>query len=348
LLKRADSQNAPGHWSLPGGTLKYTESPEQGLERLIKTKTGLDISQADFLNYQNSLPVPPGIMHCLNIYFKANAYGQVHIADGFSKYIWAPSKMLNNYDLAFMGNDAIRFYESSKKSEEEKLWALADEAGSMFIPITKKDLIALQVSSGFFTQLKKDMKVYEHVRTKIQATLEIIQSVNKRGHDPTIVQIQSRNKTPNSVIEKMIRKGQDGLPRHYTTFDDMAGARVVASFLKDVYTLRDNLLSFPDYTLISQEDYIENPKDSGYRALHLTLEVPLPGISFIPKCEVQIKTVYQHSWSNASHELTYKHSDIPQEHVEEFRKLSNTLWEAELITDKLRHDIEHLDDNKFK
>jgi putative GTP pyrophosphokinase len=346
LLKRADSQNSPGHWSLPGGTLKYTESPEQGLERLVKAKTGLEICNLDFLNYQNSPPEIPGTMHCLNMYFKASTKGTVSIADGFSEYGWVAAKELDNYRLAFRGNDAIRFYESSKSSSEEQLWSLVNEAGLMSIPVTRQRLTELQALPGFFTQLKNDLRIYEQVRLKVNATLEMIQSTHKRGHESTIVQIQSRSKKPSSVMEKMIRKGQDGIPRHYTTFDDMAGARAVVSFLKDVYTVRDNLLSFPEYTLRLEEDYIKDPKESGYRGLHLTLEVPLPEIDFVPRCEVQIKTVYQHSWSNASHELTYKNSDIQREYIEEFKKLSSKLWYAELITDKLRHDIEHLNDDK--
>lgn len=345
VLKRSDTQNAPGHWSLPGGTLNYTESPEQGLERLIKHKTGLHISNVDFLNYQNSPPVPPGIMHCLNMYFKAKVSGDVQINNGFSEYAWIKPQKLSEYQLAFMGNDAIKFYEASKKSTEEQLWMLVNEAGSKSIPVTRERLIELQALPGIFTQLSNDLKVYELVRKKVNATLEIIQHSNKRGHDPIIVQIQSRTKSPESLMEKMVRKGSNGIPRHYTTFNDTAGVRAVVSFLKDVYTTRDHLLSFPEFQLREEEDYIKKPHETGYRALHLTLEVPLPGISFIPRCEVQIKTVLEQACSNATHELTYKNYSIPKKYLDEFTALSNTLWDAEKQIDKLRHDIEHLNDN---
>ncbi len=347
VLRRNEDQLEGGKWSFPGGHLeqyeqvKESESPEEGVARLVSQRTGLDVEGLDFLNYQNSLPSYGSELHCLNMYFKAKGNGQVTVGDNFSDYAWIPLDQLETIDLAFDGKDAIGFYRQSMNPEQVQLWKLVDEAGSRKIPITKEMLLKLNIQPGFFDKMERDISVYELVRKKVHTTLEMIRSCSKRNSEPIINQIESRTKSYDSTLEKMIRKGDGNIPRHYTTFDDMAGARSVVTFLKDVYTVRDRLQEYPDFSLREEEDYIKEPKDTGYRALHLTLEVPLPGLKFVPRCEVQIKTLYQHSWSNMTHELTYKQHDISEEHLKKFLDLSRTLTAADEIAEKLRHDVEH-------
>jgi len=345
LLKRPNNEYEPGKWSLPGGVVNYTESPEKGLDRIIKQKTGLDLANLDFLAYQDSPPASEGLLHCLNMYFQATTAGTQNIDPAFSEYKWVAPSDLNQYALAFRGNEAIKFYEDSKQPGIEQIIALVNEAGKIGIPVTTERIEALQALPGFFQQLSQDLLIYDMVKRKVHTTLEMIQSQIKRGADPIIAQVQSRIKTPESLMEKMVRKGKNNIPRHYTTLDDTAGARAVVSFLKDVYTVRDALLSFSDFKCREEEDYIKFPQDTGYRALHLTLEVPIPGAAFIPRCEVQIKTLYQHSWSNATHELTYKRKHIPAEYLGTFLELAKLLHEADRTAEDLRHDIEHLSDS---
>ena len=57
-----------------------------------------------------------------------------------------------------------------------------------------------------------------------------------------------------------------------------------------------------------KKDYIENPKDNGYRSLHLVLSVPvflLNGCESVP-VEVQIRTVAMDFWASLEHQLRYK------------------------------------------
>jgi ppGpp synthetase/RelA/SpoT-type nucleotidyltranferase len=347
IHKDGTPQNSPERWSLPGGLLKYTKSPDDGLTKIIKNKTGLAISDIDFIKYQNSPPTPDGRLHCLNMYFKAKAQGAVLIdSDNFLEFKWIIPSTLKNYDLAFRANDAIHFYEETKKPVEDLLWQLVNEAGALDIPVTKKSLIELQALPGFFKELEADLREYEKVRVQMNGYMQMIQIGNKRGHDSIIRQIQSRTKDYSSIVEKMIRKGQDGIPRHYTTFDDISGVRAVVPFLKDVYTVRDRLLEFDGLKLVGEEDFIKNPKPSGYRSLHLTLDVPLPGINFLPKCEVQIRTIAQQNISEGTHEIVYKNTDVP----DEYKQKVVELWNKNAITDdilnNLRHDIEHLNDAK--
>ena len=95
---------------------------------------------------------------------------------------------------------------------------------------------------------------------------------------------------------------------------DIAGVRVVCAFQEDIYKLADCLLAQDDITLITRKDYIENPKPSGYRSLHLIVEVPIflsTGKRSV-KVEVQFRTIAMDFWASLEHKLHYK-KNLPEE-----------------------------------
>ena len=56
---------------------------------------------------------------------------------------------------------------------------------------------------------------------------------------------------------------------------DIAGIRVICPYIDDIYMLAEALKSQNDITLVSEKDYIKNPKPTGYRSLHLVVSVPV-------------------------------------------------------------------------
>ena len=89
---------------------------------------------------------------------------------------------------------------------------------------------------------------------------------------------------------------------------DIAGIRVVCNFIDDVYAIADMLTSQNDVTLITEKDYIKNPKPNGYRSLHLVISVPvylLDGEEEVP-VEIQLRTVAMDFWASLEHNLRYK------------------------------------------
>ncbi len=124
-----------------------------------------------------------------------------------------------------------------------------------------------------------------------------------------IESIKSRLKSFDSIREKMARKG---LPMRFDLIEDVlndvAGVRVVCSFLDDIYMLADCLLQQDDVKLIAKKDYIANPKPNGYRSLHLIVEIPifLSGEKKLVRVEVQLRTIAMESWANLEHRLRYK------------------------------------------
>ena len=81
--------------------------------------------------------------------------------------------------------------------------------------------------------------------------------------------------------------------------------------------LADCLLQQDDITLLEKKDYIEHPKDSGYRSLHLIVQVPifLQNEKRPMKVEVQIRTLAMDLWASQEHKLRYK-KHIPENEEE--------------------------------
>ncbi len=133
-----------------------------------------------------------------------------------------------------------------------------------------------------------------------------------------IESIHSRVKDYDSIIRKVIRKN---IPRDLDSIEeninDIAGVRVVCSFVDDIYRLADCLLQQDDITLIRRKDYIKNPKPTGYRSLHLIVSVPifLENERKEVKVEVQLRTIAMDFWASLEHKLRYK-KNISKEMVE--------------------------------
>ena len=89
---------------------------------------------------------------------------------------------------------------------------------------------------------------------------------------------------------------------------DIAGVRVICSFPEDIYTVADLLLHQDDIRMLEIKDYIKKPKESGYRSLHLIVEVPI----FLSegkkprKVEIQFRTIAMDFWASLE-PVSYTH-----------------------------------------
>ncbi len=124
-----------------------------------------------------------------------------------------------------------------------------------------------------------------------------------------IESIKTRVKDPMSIVEKMKRKGiAPTISNIENTLNDIAGIRVICSFPEDIYAIAEMLIRQDDINLISQKDYIANPKPNGYRSLHLIVEIPIflsKGKKFM-KVEVQFRTIAMDFWASLEHKMRYK------------------------------------------
>ena len=114
------------------------------------------------------------------------------------------------------------------------------------------------------------MMKYDCAISEVRTKLEILnRDMSLKYQRNPFESIKSRLKTPTSIYEKLVRRG---LPVTYDSIanelNDIAGVRVVCSFVDDIYTLADCLTEQDDILVIQRKDYLKNPKDNGYRSLH--------------------------------------------------------------------------------
>ena len=126
-----------------------------------------------------------------------------------------------------------------------------------------------------------------------------------------IQQIRSRVKTPTSIIEKLSRRGFDvniQSARKYLT--DIAGVRVICSYIDDIYLIAEFISSQKDIKIVRVSDYVKEPKSNGYRSCHLIVEVPVflsNGTEYV-NVEIQLRTIAMDFWASLEHHLYYKYS----------------------------------------
>jgi len=154
------------------------------------------------------------------------------------------------------------------------------------------------------------MMHYECAMREIQTKFEVLNAEFTVMHDYNPVEsIKTRLKSPISIAGKLKRKGiEPTLDAIYENINDIAGVRVICSFVDDIYALADMLLRQDDITLINKKDYIQNPKESGYRSLHLIVEVPifLTDSTRRMRVEVQLRTIAMDFWASLEHKSKYK------------------------------------------
>ena len=144
------------------------------------------------------------------------------------------------------------------------------------------------------------------VRTKLEVLNDELSIRHKRN---PIKHITSRIKRPLSIIQKLKRYDAPfTVEAVEEKLNDVAGIRVICSFIDDIYAIADMLLKQDDVTLIRKKDYIQNPKPNGYRSLHLIVEIPVffSEQKKTMRVEVQIRTIAMDFWASLEHKLKYK------------------------------------------
>ncbi len=156
--------------------------------------------------------------------------------------------------------------------------------------------------------------------------------------------IKSRLKTPESIYEKLERKGHpvtlEGITEYLT---DVAGVRVICSFPDDIYRLARLLTMQDDIILLREKDYIKNPKPNGYRSLHLIVSVPifLSSGKKNMKVEVQFRTIAMDFWASLEHKLKYKKDvDETDEIVGQLKVCADSIETLDYQMQEIRNRID--------
>ena len=121
------------------------------------------------------------------------------------------------------------------------------------------------------------MSYYQCAIMEIETKFRVLNQEYSLEYDKNPIEgIKTRIKSYDSLVRKIRRKN---IPMSLASMEenikDIAGVRVICSFPEDIYELADSFLKQDDIVLIEKKDYIKNPKPSGYRSLHLIVQVPI-------------------------------------------------------------------------
>ncbi len=191
-------------------------------------------------------------------------------------------------------------------------------------------------------------QVYRGSIKEITTKIEILNEQYEITHDHSLIHsMESRVKTPASIIEKLGRYGFDvSLESAKENLTDIAGIRVVTCFIDDIYMLSELLIKQDDVTLVMEKDYIKNPKENGYRSLHLIVSVPVflaDRVENVP-VELQIRTVAMDFWASLEHQLRYKKTKyIPEKINDELKACAEISAALDKRMQRISNDLEDLE-----
>lgn len=194
-----------------------------------------------------------------------------------------------------------------------------------------------------FTDL---MMHYECALMEIETKLKVLNTEFALQHNRNPFEsIKCRLKNPMSIIDKMKKKGLAiTIDNIQNNLSDIAGIRVICSFPEDIYAVSELLIQQDDIKVVCVKDYIRNPKQNGYRSLHLIVEIPI----FLSKekkymrVEVQFRTIAMDFWASLDHKLKYKKDNLkhPEIIAQELKKCADTITAMDYKMQEIRNMLE--------
>ena len=223
---------------------------------------------------------------------------------------------------------------------EKKNWLqLAEGAGTNLIMGQAMDLLDgvldyKELMMGYACAIKEINTKFEVLDTEFEVRY-------KRN---PISSIETRLKSQTSILEKMARMGIPPTRENIeNNLNDIAGIRVICSYIDDIYLLADALTKQDDIRLIRRKDYISSPKPNGYRSLHLIVSVPIFFAETMKevKAEVQIRTIAMDFWASLDHQLKYKKEFMDSDEIsEELRQCADVIAQTDEKMLSIRRSIE--------
>lgn len=174
----------------------------------------------------------------------------------------------------------------------------------------------------------------------------------KTGHGFTRF-VESRMKTPESICNKLRRKGYDvDFQTATEKLNDLSGVRCICYSVKEIYWIARQIGKIEDFNVLKVKDYVRKPKKNGYESYHIVLEVPVqieerqPEHHFggmkehthrnaehshieMIRVELQLRTMIMDAWAGMDNRVSYKKDKAvtpEMEHrIEKYAKIGRRL-----------------------
>lgn len=188
------------------------------------------------------------------------------------------------------------------------------------------------------------MQVHQFAIDEITTKIEILRKEFALTHEHSPIEhVTSRVKSLEGILAKAMRKGIDlDVASIRRDVHDIAGVRIVCSFVTDVYWVLDMLCRQTDVDLVEVEDYVAHPKPNGYRSVHAIVRIPVflsTGVQHVP-VELQVRTVAMDFWASLEHKIFYKHEGrVPEGLREELLDAATVAAALDLRMHELHRSI---------
>lgn len=198
---------------------------------------------------------------------------------------------------------------------------------------------------------KEMMMEYSCAIKEIRTKLEVLDTefAIRFSRNP-ISSIQTRLKSQTSILEKLSRKNITVTRENVENeLNDIAGLRVICAYIDDIYRIADALAKQDDIEILRVKDYIKNPKENGYRSLHLIVAVPvfLSETKKIIKAEVQIRTIAMDFWASLEHGIKYKqHISQAADIIAQLKECADTIAETDQKMLQIRMQMDDIKEEK--
>ena len=193
-------------------------------------------------------------------------------------------------------------------------------------------------------EFKRLMSYYTCAMMEVETKFKVLDEEFSLQHDMNPINtIKKRLKKPMAIYNKLLRRGYEYSIENVEDYIyDVAGIRIVCTFLDDVYMIAEALLAQDDITLVEKKDYIKNPKPNGYRSFHMIVEVPVffSNEKRPMRVEIQIRTVAMDFWASLEHQMKYKQDiENADKIMQELKECADTIAETDMKMLQIRESI---------
>lgn len=168
-------------------------------------------------------------------------------------------------------------------------------------------LVPIDVQEKKFQTL---MLIYEKAMTQTKEELEGFKTNLKKIYNYDVISnIESRIKTPDSIVKKMKKKNYDlNYEELIRNINDVAGIRIICPFKTDIFKIKEVIEKNSNLEILELKDYVNTPKKSGYSGFHIIAQTPVNIGDTVAqvKVEIQIRTMAMDFWSTTEHKIKYK------------------------------------------
>ncbi|GGG11146.1 hypothetical protein GCM10007425_01850 [Lysinibacillus alkalisoli] len=200
------------------------------------------------------------------------------------------------------------------------------------------------ISRNEITQLRAELTrfsmAYKFALDEITTKINILQEEFRLTHESSPIEhVNTRVKSPESLFKKVAKQKVGlSLQEIKENIRDIAGIRIICSFVSDIYRVFDMIKRQTDIEIVEVKDYIKQPKPNGYQSLHVIMKVPVFMSDRMEKVyvEMQIRTIAMDFWASLEHKIYYKYNkQVPS-------YLTDELHEAAIAASQLDQKMERL------